>query len=303
MNPSQKFPQTEDPLLAGLKPSRKSKANSEGVDSKGKEGSRGPQILALLLPAAALGVLAYFLLQAQERIEHLNASLASSQSQLNSASQELSTSQARLESLQEGVEKSQSQLRSQKEELHRYRTLYSGLKQEQEQQTRELQAIALQKADQSAVHQLESHLRQEVGQVRSQVGSLKEETARNRTEIETTQADLASTRQKVDANTQQIQEVQRSLQREYYNFELPKGGGYLKVFNIALSLKDTDFSRRRYDLYVLADGKTIQKKDQSINEPLLFYVGNLKKPYEVVVTRVEKNYVVGYLSIPEEANP
>jgi hypothetical protein len=93
--------------------------------------------------------------------------------------------------------------------------------------------------------------------------------------------------------------VKRSLEREYYNFELQEKGGYMKVFSVALSLKDTDWKKRQFDIYLLADGKVIQKKDHSINEPIMFYVEGQQKPYEVVVTRVDKELVVGYLSVPK----
>ena len=97
----------------------------------------------------------------------------------------------------------------------------------------------------------------------------------------------------------EIAGVKRSLEREYFNFELQEKGGYMKVFEVSLSLKDADWKKRQFDIYVLADGKVIQKKDQSINEPILFYFEGKKKPYEVVVTRVDKKLVVGYLSVPK----
>ena len=55
----------------------------------------------------------------------------------------------------------------------------------------------------------------------------------------------------------------------------------------------------RHYLYRLAEGKVIRKKHQAIDEPIEFYTRTSKKPYEVVVTRVDKKMVVGYLSVPK----
>ena len=73
----------------------------------------------------------------------------------------------------------------------------------------------------------------------------------------------------------------------------------MKVFSISLALKHTNAEKREFDLYVLAEGKVIQKKHQPINEPIIFYTEAGKKPYEVVVTRVDRKFVVGYLSVPK----
>jgi len=73
----------------------------------------------------------------------------------------------------------------------------------------------------------------------------------------------------------------------------------MKVFDVSVSLKDTDTRKRQFDMYLLADGKVMQKKNHSVNEPIVFYIEGQRKPYEVVVTRVDDKMVVGYLSVPK----
>ena len=48
---------------------------------------------------------------------------------------------------------------------------------------------------------------------------------------------------------------------------------------------------------MLADDKTVEKKDKTVNEPLQFYVA--KSLYEVVVNQVGKDQISGYLSTPK----
>ena len=58
---------------------------------------------------------------------------------------------------------------------------------------------------------------------------------------------------------------------------------------------------------VLADDRTIEKKDRNLNEPVQFYVNKTRQPhelvvnelYELVVNQVGKDSVSGYLSTPK----
>jgi hypothetical protein len=54
---------------------------------------------------------------------------------------------------------------------------------------------------------------------------------------------------------------------------------------------------------VLADDKSIEKKDKTAGEPVQFYVKGTAHyaPYELVVFDVGKNQVTGYLSTPKSA--
>ena len=55
---------------------------------------------------------------------------------------------------------------------------------------------------------------------------------------------------------------------------------------------------------VLADDKSIEKKDKTAGEPVQFYVKGSSRmaPYEIVVFDVNKNQVTGYLATPKEAS-
>jgi hypothetical protein len=51
---------------------------------------------------------------------------------------------------------------------------------------------------------------------------------------------------------------------------------------------------------VIADDKSIDKKDRNVDEPMQFYVRGVRAPYELVVMEVTKTGVNGYLSTPKE---
>ncbi len=300
----------KDPLLADLDQFKADRQRSRPKQATEKQPTRGNGVFILgLLLLVSLGILGYYLYQAQARIENLSNDLSTNQEQLETVSSNLEQSRNQIETLNDGLNDSKQQLQSQHGELNRYKGLYQNMKSEQEVQTRELQAINVQKANQSEVNDLKgqtSALEQKLDETGTQVAAVKGDVSRLDSRTQEHQVSISKNREEIagvsraaNQNATDIGDIRRSLEREYYNFELQEGSGYMKVFDIALSLKDTDATRRQFDIYVMADNKVIRKKDQPINEPILFYLEGKTKPYEVVVTRVDKKMVVGYLSVPK----
>jgi hypothetical protein len=65
-------------------------------------------------------------------------------------------------------------------------------------------------------------------------------------------------------------------------------------------LHGVDPKRYKFDMTVIADDKSIDKKDRNVDEPMQFYVRGVRAPYELVVMEVTKTGVNGYLSTPKE---
>lgn len=305
-----------DPLLAELEQYRSERRHSPepaaDAPPSAPATSRRPIYLLAVLVLAAMGLLGYFLIRAQQHIDTLSSELSTNQNQLAAVTTDLVKSQERLEGLNQGLEDSRQRLSSQSRELKQYQGLYQGIRSDQERQTQELQVLHQQKADQAAVvalkdeaATLKGRIEETDGQVQAAKGDIAKLATRaeaNQSAISETKEDLAAVRKDATKNASDIDGIRRSLEREYYNFELVSGSGYLKVFDLSLALKGTNVGKRQYDIYILAGGKVIQKKHQAINEPILFYTESSKKPYEVVVTRVDNKMVVGYLSVPKSTS-
>jgi hypothetical protein len=54
---------------------------------------------------------------------------------------------------------------------------------------------------------------------------------------------------------------------------------------------------------VIADDKTVEKKDKTINEPVQFLLSRASQPYELVVNEVRKDMIVGYVAAPKVQAP
>ncbi|RPJ59828.1 MAG: hypothetical protein EHM23_12740 [Acidobacteria bacterium] len=299
----------EDPLFSTVKKRQKVETTTDDQKAGSTQARKTSawKWFAVAMAVLAVAGLAYYLYQAQSQIEKLNSTLTASQGQLTTVSDQLRQSQEKIGSLEQGLSLSQAQATLQKRQLSaqasQYKSLYGELKAGQERQSEELATVGEQKADRTEVNELKNEageIKKQVTEANSNISDLREVSSRNAGEIEATKTAVASVREATDANRKQISDVQYSLSRDVYNFELTENTGIMKVFNVSLRLKDVELSKQRYDMEIFAGDKRLKKNDQLLNEPIYFYVEGVQKPYELTVTKLDKKHVVGYLSVPKK---
>ena len=100
-------------------------------------------------------------------------------------------------------------------------------------------------------------------------------------------------------NHDEIDQLRRMGQRDYFEFTVSRKGGNQKVGTIQVELKDTNTKKNQYTINVLADDKSFEKKNRSVNEPIFFYTGGTRAALELVVNKVSKTTASGYLSVPK----
>jgi hypothetical protein len=151
--------------------------------------------------------------------------------------------------------------------------------------------------------------------VSGEVAGVKTDLGSAKTELAATQSDLASTKARLERtigdlgvqsgliahDRADLDELKRRGERNYYEFTLEKGARPTPVSTVSLQLKKTDPKKNKFTLNVIADDKTIEKKDRTVAEPMQFITGRDKSLYEVVVMTVEKNKITGYLATPKTA--
>ncbi|MHB8502877.1 MAG: hypothetical protein ACYDCG_16150 [Candidatus Acidiferrales bacterium] len=100
-------------------------------------------------------------------------------------------------------------------------------------------------------------------------------------------------------NHDEIDQLRRMGQRDYFEFTVTRKAGSQKVGTIQVQLKDTNTKKNQFTINVLADDKNFEKKNRSVNEPIFFYTGGTRAALELVVNKVTKTTASGYLSIPK----
>src|SRR6266446_2750127 len=102
-------------------------------------------------------------------------------------------------------------------------------------------------------------------------------------------------------NHDEIDQLRRMGQRDYYEFTVTRKAGAQKVGTIQVQLRDTNTKKNQFTINVLADDQSFEKKNRSVNEPIFFYTGGTRSALELVVNKVTKTTATGYLSIPKSA--
>ena len=102
-------------------------------------------------------------------------------------------------------------------------------------------------------------------------------------------------------NHDEIDQLRRMGTRDYYEFTVTRKGGTQRVGSIQVELKDTNTKKNQYTINVLADDKSFEKKNRSVNEPIFFYTGGSHAALELVINKVTKSSASGYLSVPKSA--
>jgi len=196
-----------------------------------------------------------------------------------------------LEAVRTELDGAAKRVGSQGGELKRARLMVTKLQDEQKLQAEQVQQELAQKADQQAV-----------GALSQDVSATKTDLTNTQQNVSTIASDLGMARSQLGTliarNHDDIEYLRKMGERDYFEFTLDKNHP-AKVANVGLDLRKTNAKRYRYTVAVTADDVQIEKKDRSINEPVIFYVSGSKKPYEIVVNSINSNQVKGYVSTPK----
>lgn len=100
-------------------------------------------------------------------------------------------------------------------------------------------------------------------------------------------------------NHDEIDQLRRIGEREYYEFTVNGKGQRSRVGNLLVELRGTDTKKNQFTVALYVDDLRLEKKNRSVDEPIYFYSRGVRVPMELVINRVGKNLVTGYLSVPK----
>jgi hypothetical protein len=146
-----------------------------------------------------------------------------------------------------------------------------------------------------------------IADVSTDVGAVKQDVVKTHSELQSTIADLRRATGDmgvmsglIATNTKELTALRELGDRNYVEFQIPRNGKPQKVGDIQVAVKKTDVKRSKFTVDVIADDRTIEKRDRTANEPVQFYVlSKARQPYELVVNEVTKDAVKGYLAVPK----
>lgn len=196
-----------------------------------------------------------------------------------------------IQALKIEMDEASRHLGTQRGELHRARLLVSKLQNEHDQQVNELKHEIALKADQQQVGALTedvSTTRTDLGKTKKNVDSLAETLGLTRTKFGTL----------IARNHDEISALRRLGERDYFEFTAVRHDA-IRVGGVGLDLKKTNVKHHRFNVDMMVDDVWLQKKDRTINEPVFFSLRGSRTFCELVVNRVDKGKITGYISTPK----
>jgi hypothetical protein len=267
-------------------------------DNPAADASALPRWVTLLF-VVAFALVGYLLYASYDARQTLHKSLQDADKKTQALAAQLDRTNSRVADLKGQLDVTSQKLGLTGDEVARARSLAQSAKKEQE------------KSDAS--------FRQQIGQVQADTstkfGEVATEISGTKSDVAATKADLEATKGRMqtaigDLNVQsgliarnhdEVEELKRIGQRDIFEFTLGRTKGPQRVGPIQILLRKVDSNKYRYTLNVVADDKSIEKKDKTVGEPVQFYVRGARAPYEIVVFEVSKDQAKGYLSTPKSA--
>lgn len=287
---------------------------SQDVDVRQPSRMTVTVLTILSIVALALGgVLTYYLGQLsqqqsvyaqafEDQSAAVNRSLEVIEKRLDGNGGQIASLRSRLEVTMQRVGMTQN-------DLKRARALAEQLKEEQARNVEALSKEIAQKAGTEQVASLEEEADKKFQGVNEEISGVKEEVKSNERQLTKTVEKLAKLGVRVTEQGNVIattatglEELRRRGERDYVTFDLRKKQR-TQVAGIALELRKTDDKKRRADLRIYVDDIKMERKKIYVNTPINFYIGSQRIGYELVINEVNKNRIIGYVSLPKGKLP
>ena len=280
----------------------------------------GPLTLVLLIVVACLvGATVYLYMEVRsargamdpyvEMIQLHEEKLAQLEGSVNKTSRDVTSSVAKVKGL---VDDAERQIRAsagavEKKVFGRTQRLSKELEAAKARQ--ELANAAITEVG-GKVQQLRQTTGTQLGSLSGKVTTVESELAATRQELQDAIKDLKTVRGDLGVQSGLIATTSGELkalrelgERNYYEFDIRKSKKASRVGPISVRLRKADRKRNKFNLELWADDKKVEKKNKTLLEPIQFYVRGSRVPYELVINKVEKDRIVGYLSTPKTKQP
>ena len=130
-----------------------------------------------------------------------------------------------------------------------------------------------------------------------------DQIAKNRTDLE---GALSSTKDELNGSIATTHEeliaLQKRGERNYFEFDLTKSKSFQREGPLSLSLRKADTKNKSYDIAMVVDDNQLTKKKINLYEPVWIHRIDDPQPVQIVVNKIGKDSVHGYVSAPKYRN-
>jgi len=258
--------------------------------------SRTPVLLTILviLLVVIAGINFYLVWTLQKTVQLGSAHTADQLSVLN---HRMDASDERYAQLRGQFQVTSERLGMTQQELGRARQLAANIEQQQKQAVSQLnQAIAQgQKASADQLNQLQAVNNTKFGGINSDIAGLNKKIGDTNDALSGAKGELSGA---IAKTHDELVTLAHRTDRDYFEFTLTRGKQQ-KVGNMSVKLEKTNTKKNNFTADLFFDDKSTVRKDQAVDSPVLFYMQGATSACELVVNKLDKNTISGYLSTPK----
>ncbi len=186
------------------------------------------------------------------------------------------------------------------QELARAHALAADVQKQQQAAVVRLNAAIAKKASADEMNKLQADSNAKIGGLSTDLAGTKQDLATTKTEFTNALAGTKGELGGAIARTHdELVALAHKSDRDYFEFSLPRRKAQQKVGTVTVELEKTDTKRNVFTVFLYFDDKRTQRSNKAINEPVYFYVQGAPSALELVVNKVGKDTISGYLSAPK----
>jgi len=265
---------------------------SGGAPSAGGSGMRWLVGLLLVLSVANL-VLALYI---RNDFKTVTAKQAD---QLDLLTRRMDNSDERYAQLRAQFQVTSEKLGMTEQELARAHAMAADIQKRQQQAVQQLNAAIAKKASADEMNKLEADSN-------AKLGGLSTDLAGTRKDLESTKSEFANALSgtkgelsgAIARTHDELVALAHRSDRDYFEFNVGKKRTQ-KVGTVTLQLQKTDPKKNVFTVNLLFDDKPHVHRDRAMDDPVYFYVQGASSALELVVNKMGKDSISGYISTPK----
>jgi predicted nucleic acid-binding Zn-ribbon protein len=185
-------------------------------------------------------------------------------------------------------------------EAQRARALAAQIQKQQKETAQQLTDAIAKKASAEELNKLQADSNAKIGSLSGDLAGTQKDLADTKSTftnaLSGTKGELTGA---IARTHDELVELAHRTDRDYFEFNVHGKKGAQKVGTVTIQLTKTNVKKNLYNVDLMFDDKSHPHKDRTTNEPLLFYVQGAPSSLEMVVNKMGKDSISGYISAPK----
>lgn len=259
--------------------------------------SRSPLLFIVVAALAVLaGVNLYLVLTLKQAVQQTATQQGD---QLTSLTRRMDLSDDRYAQLKARFDVTAERLGMTQQELSRARTLAANIQQQQKAAVDQLNQAIAQKAGTDQLNQVQADANAKITGVSSDltknVNDINKRIGDTNDALTGTKGELSGA---IARTHDELVALAHKTDRDYFEFNLTRGKQQ-RVGSLQARLEKVNTKKNLYTLFLYFDDKRIERKDQALDFPVMFYMQGAPSTLELVVNKIGKDTASGYVSAPK----